>query len=85
MKNKRSVEESLQAFIVSEAVGGVAVDDSDDSPRVTVQKRTVVGKLPRLLWLHCQRFVFDYDKVCFYLPLHFKRILLTILTCPPHI
>ena len=23
--------------------------------------------------------------VCFYLPLHFKRILLTILTCPPHI
>ena len=24
-------------------------------------------------------------KVCFYLPLHFKRILLTILTCPPHI
>ena len=22
-------------------------------------------------------------KVCFYLPLHFKRILLTILTCPP--
>ena len=24
-------------------------------------------------------------KVCFYLPLLFKRILLTILTCPPHI
>ena len=24
-------------------------------------------------------------QVCFYLPLHFKRILLTILTCPPHI
>ena len=24
-------------------------------------------------------------KVCSYLPLHFKRILLTILTCPPHI
>ena len=24
-------------------------------------------------------------EVCFYLPLHFKRILLTILTCPPHI
>ena len=24
-------------------------------------------------------------KVCFYVPLHFKRILLTILTCPPHI
>ena len=24
-------------------------------------------------------------KVCFYLPLHFKRVLLTILTCPPHI
>ena len=24
-------------------------------------------------------------KVCFYLPLHFKQILLTILTCPPHI
>ena len=24
-------------------------------------------------------------RVCFYLPLHFKRILLTILTCPPHI
>ena len=24
-------------------------------------------------------------KVCLYLPLHFKRILLTILTCPPHI
>ena len=23
--------------------------------------------------------------MCFYLPLHFKRILLTILTCPPHI
>ena len=22
---------------------------------------------------------------CFYLPLHFKRIMLTILTCPPHI
>ena len=22
---------------------------------------------------------------CVYLPLHFKRILLTILTCPPHI
>ena len=32
---------------------------------------------------------YGYDalggKVCFYLPLHFKRILLTILTCPPHI
>ena len=27
----------------------------------------------------------DRIKVCFYLPLHFKRILLTILTCPPHI
>ena len=25
------------------------------------------------------------SEVCFYLPLHFKRILLTILTCPPHI
>ena len=25
------------------------------------------------------------SQVCFYLPLHFKRILLTILTCPPHI
>ena len=25
------------------------------------------------------------EQVCFYLPLHFKRILLTILTCPPHI
>ena len=25
------------------------------------------------------------NQVCFYLPLHFKRILLTILTCPPHI
>ena len=24
-------------------------------------------------------------QVCFYLPLHFKRILLTILTCPPHV
>ena len=24
-------------------------------------------------------------QVCFYLPLHFKCILLTILTCPPHI
>ena len=24
-------------------------------------------------------------EVCFYVPLHFKRILLTILTCPPHI
>ena len=24
-------------------------------------------------------------QVCFHLPLHFKRILLTILTCPPHI
>ena len=24
-------------------------------------------------------------QVCSYLPLHFKRILLTILTCPPHI
>ena len=24
-------------------------------------------------------------QVCCYLPLHFKRILLTILTCPPHI
>ena len=27
----------------------------------------------------------DGMKVCFYLPLHLKRILLTILTCPPHI
>ena len=27
----------------------------------------------------------DDPQVCFYLPLHFKRILLTILTCPPHI
>ena len=27
----------------------------------------------------------DIPQVCFYLPLHFKRILLTILTCPPHI
>ena len=27
----------------------------------------------------------DELEVCFYLPLHFKRILLTILTCPPHI
>ena len=27
----------------------------------------------------------DRLKVCSYLPLHFKRILLTILTCPPHI
>ena len=26
-----------------------------------------------------------HAQVCFYLPLHFKRILLTILTCPPHI
>ena len=25
------------------------------------------------------------EQVCSYLPLHFKRILLTILTCPPHI
>ena len=25
------------------------------------------------------------SQVCFYLPLHFKRILRTILTCPPHI
>ena len=24
-------------------------------------------------------------EACFYVPLHFKRILLTILTCPPHI
>ena len=28
---------------------------------------------------------FELPKVCFYVPLHFKRILLTILTCPPHI
>ena len=28
---------------------------------------------------------FAARKVCSYLPLHFKRILLTILTCPPHI
>ena len=27
----------------------------------------------------------DDEEVCFYLPLHFKRLLLTILTCPPHI
>ena len=27
----------------------------------------------------------DVLQVCFCLPLHFKRILLTILTCPPHI
>ena len=28
---------------------------------------------------------YEVGTVCFYLPLHFKRILLTILTCPPHI
>ena len=28
---------------------------------------------------------YDSREVCSYLPLHFKRILLTILTCPPHI
>ena len=26
----------------------------------------------------------EHEEVCSYLPLHFKRILLTILTCPPH-
>ena len=28
---------------------------------------------------------YSYVQVSFYVPLHFKRILLTILTCPPHI
>ena len=32
-----------------------------------------------------QRIAMSPMQVCFYLPLHFKRILLTILTCPPHI
>ena len=31
-------------------------------------------------WPKCGR-----SEEVFYLPLHFKRILLTILTCPPHI
>ena len=34
---------------------------------------------------YVHKIIHSNSQVCFYVPLHFKRILLTILTCPPHI
>jgi ubiquitin carboxyl-terminal hydrolase 9/24 len=64
VKNKKSVQEGLEAFIQGEMLEGEnAYYCEKCDKKVDTLKRTCIKKLPRYIMMGMKRFEFDFDKM----------------------
>ena len=73
-------DSELLALLLARGADAARLDGGGSSPL----HLALFNRRERIATTLAQRLDVDLQ-VCFYLPLHFKRILLTILTCPPHV
>ena len=83
MKTAQAADDAAFAAAVADLKASRADAELNDE-RETL-KANAASEMVHSFWTAKANAVDYGGEVCFYLPLHFKRIMLTILTCPPHI